>query len=122
MGSSSLYLLSVKKVVQYFDRFTPVDFRPLLTENMMFDVYWEMLSGGKNHDQIEASLRSDHINTELELKMLRTLGEELAKLKVTFRYGQTLRHTRNLLVNTRLIEAKTLPALHNPTLFNLTAY
>lgn len=85
MGSPSLYQLSVGKVVQYFDRFSPIEFRPILTENMMFDVYWEMLSGGKNQDQIGAVLRSDHIKSTIERKMLRTLGEELAKLDIFFR-------------------------------------
>ena len=86
MGSPSLYQLSVGKVVQNFDRFSPIDFRPILTENMMFDLYWEMLSGGKDQDQIGAVLRSDHIKSTLEQKMLRTLGEGLANLEIFFRY------------------------------------
>jgi len=85
MISPTLYGLSVRKVVDYFDRFSTMDFRPIMTENMMFDVYWEMLSGGKNQEQMVDILRSDHIKSKLELKMLKTLGQELGKLEIFFR-------------------------------------
>ena len=80
MGSPSLYQLSVRKVVQHFDRFSLMNIRPILTENMMFDIYWEMIFGNKTHDQIGSILRSDHIKTPLQRKMLQVLGVELAKL------------------------------------------
>ena len=80
MGSPSLYQLSVRKVVQHFDRFSLMNIRPILTENMMFDIYWEMLFGNKTNDQIGSILRSDNIKTPLQRKMLQVLGVELAKL------------------------------------------
>ena len=80
MGSPSLYQLSVRKVVQHFDKFSLMNIRPILTENMMFDIYWEMLFGNKTNDQIGSILRSDNIKTPLQRKMLQVLGVELAKL------------------------------------------
>ena len=42
MGSPTLYQLSVRKVADKFDSFSAIDFRPRLTENMMFDVATEL--------------------------------------------------------------------------------
>ena len=86
MDSPSLYQLSIRKVVKSFDIFSAMDFRPILTENMMFDVYWEMLFGGKTQEQVGNILRSDHIKSPLQRKMLKILGDELAKLDVFSRF------------------------------------
>ena len=86
MDSPSLYQLSIRKVVKSFDIFSAMDFRPILTENMMFDVYWEMLFGDRTQEQVGSILRSDHIKSTLERKMLRILGDELAKLEVFIRF------------------------------------
>jgi len=84
MGSPTLYQLSVRKVADKFDSFSAIDFRPLLTENMMFDVYWEMLFGGKKLDEIGNILRSDHMTSPLEQKRLNILSSELSNLKTFF--------------------------------------
>ena len=89
MGSPTLYQLSVRKVADKFDSFSAIDFRPLLTENMMFDVYWEMLFGGKKLDEIGNILRSDHITSPLEQKRLNILSSELSNLKTFFRFVLT---------------------------------
>ena len=86
MGSPTLYQLSVRKVADKFDSFSAIDFRPLLTENMMFDVYWEMLFGGKKLDEIGNILRSDHMTSPLEQKRLNILSSELSNLKTFFRF------------------------------------
>ena len=86
MGSPSLYQLSVRKVVQHLDRFSLISIRPILTENMMFDIYWEMIFGNKTLDQIGSIIRSDHIKSPHQRKMLRILGVELAKLDIFNRY------------------------------------
>ena len=85
MISPTLYELSMRKVVVNFERFSSTDLRPVLTESMIFDLYWEMFSGGKNQEQIGATIRSDYVKNTLELHRLRTLGKELAKLDVFLR-------------------------------------
>jgi len=82
MGSPTLYQLSVRKVVQHFSSFSMVDIRPILTENMMFDIYWEMIFGNKTREQIGSILRSDHLRKPQERKMLKILSDELGKLDV----------------------------------------
>ena len=86
MGSPTLYQLSVRKVVQHFSSFSMVDIRPILTENMMFDIYWEMIFGNKTREQIGNILRSDHLRKPQERQMLKILSDELGKLNVFNRY------------------------------------
>ena len=86
MGSPTLYQLSVRKVVQHFNSFSMVDIRPILTENMMFDIYWEMIFGNKTREQIGNILRSDHLRKPQERQMLKILSDELGKLDVFNRY------------------------------------
>ena len=63
-----------------------VDIRPILTENMMFDIYWEMIFGSKTREQIGNILRSDHLRKPQERQMLKILSDELGKLDVFNRY------------------------------------
>ena len=90
MGSPTLYQLSVRKVVQHFDRFSAIDIRPVLTENMMFDIYWEMIFGNRTNDQIGSILRSDHTKSPLERKKLNILRDELTKLDTFNRLVNTV--------------------------------
>ena len=61
-----------------------MDLRPILTENMRFDIYWEMFSGGDMH-HLGEKLMSDYEKSQLELDRLQRLSRELAKLDVFLR-------------------------------------
>jgi hypothetical protein len=70
---SSLYVTSVRRVAQNFERFASLDLSSLLTESMRFDIYWDFFT---LTSAVKDSARCKYRH--------RRLARELGKLNVFF--------------------------------------